>query len=228
MPGRHDAPRSLIAISLFLLIAPLNAKAAGFIGSESCRACHQAAFDAWQASPHAKAMLSLTAEQQKDTRCLQCHARDQAQGGDSGVSCETCHGAGGYYWPSYVMRDPELARATGLVNTKDTKGCLLCHDAASPSLTPFDAAQKMNAIDHWTKERAARGKAASNCPSRDGKAAHVRREASTKAPQERFLGKALLTSLAPPTGKPDVAVRVPLAQATRAPVVSRALAPRPD
>ena len=60
------------------------------------------------------------------------------------------------------MRAPETAsgqcraeegpREVGLVDPAE-KSCRACHDAASPSLKPFDFAAKLKAIDHWTIER---------------------------------------------------------------------------
>lgn len=158
-------PRFLIVLLLSITLAATS-RAAEFVGAEACRACHAAAYEAWKDSPHARAAALLTAEQQKDGRCVQCHAKDTALGGDAGVTCETCHGAGGNYWPNYVMRDAELARATGLV-LPDARSCVACHDATSPTLEPFNAADKMKRIDHWTASRAARqkaGKKADNCP----------------------------------------------------------------
>ena len=66
-------------------------------------------------SPSMPAPLdSLSDAQQKDARCLSCHAPDQAEQGMADVTCETCHGGGQYYSPAYVMKDPELARLVGL------------------------------------------------------------------------------------------------------------------
>jgi hypothetical protein len=210
---RGPLPRPGVALSvrlaslvscLALVLATAPARAAEFIGAESCRACHAAAYEAWKDSPHARAMHSLTPAQQRDGRCVQCHAKDVAQGGDAGVSCETCHGAGGYYWPVYVMRDSELAKATGLV-LPDAKSCNVCHDASSPALGPWDAAEKMKAIDHWTASRAARKgtKKAENCPRPDGRAAPASKRGAG------FLARALRTQ-APAAPKPVI-----VAKATR-------------
>jgi hypothetical protein len=53
------------------------------------------------------------------------------------------------------MKDAELARLLGLTDPTE-KGCRSCHDTSSPSLRPFEFAQKLKAIDHWTQERAKR------------------------------------------------------------------------
>ncbi len=190
-------------LALVFFLAPASrAAAARFIGSASCRVCHESAFAQWQASPHAKAVDSLPRESQKDPRCLECHSRDVSNGGDPAVTCETCHGAGQYYWPEYVMRDSEVSRAAGLVAVPDAKACMICHDGSSPSLRPFDPRAAMAAIDHWSKERAIRkAKYGQSCPRKDGSPA-VREAARQAPPGEGFLGRVL-------TGRWTVPAAVP-------------------
>ena len=193
MPARRalSSLRAAAACSLALL-GSSAAQAANFIGSASCRVCHEAAYEQWQASPHARALQSLPPDQQKDGRCLVCHARDLAAGGEPGISCETCHGAGQYYWPKYVMRDAEVAKGAGLVAAPDAKACVLCHDASNPSLKPFDPATAMPAIDHWSKDWAARAKkSAQNCPRPGAASAAVSLARGELRPDERILGRAL-------------------------------------
>jgi hypothetical protein len=132
------------------------ADAADFVGPESCKGCHPAAYEAWQQSKHARAMDSLSEAQKKDARCLTCHAPDQAQQATAHITCETCHGGGQYYSPSYVMKDSELARLVGLVDPSE-KMCRTCHDASTPSLRPFDFKESLKAIDHWSGERTRKG-----------------------------------------------------------------------
>lgn len=151
-----------------LLLVSVAAGAADFVGPESCKGCHPTAYSAWQLSKHARATDSLSESQKKDARCLTCHAPDQSQG-VSNISCETCHGGGQYYTPTYVMKDPELARLVGLVDPSE-KLCRTCHDASSPSLRPFNFVESLKAIDHWSAERAKRA---------------ARAEASTPAPAKK-------------------------------------------
>jgi len=148
------------------------ALAADRVGSESCGVCHPKAYQAWRVDPHAHASQSLTEAQKQMPTCTICHAPDLAQRtlaaasqaptplSDDGrveadVGCESCHGAGQYYSPSYVMKDAELARAVGLIDPGQ-KSCLACHGQATPSLTAFDFAAKVKLIDHWTAERETR------------------------------------------------------------------------
>lgn len=214
MPVRAPTATLLALASLLVFAsAPGVSAAADFVGSESCRVCHQEAFDLWRESAHARAMASLSTDQKKDQRCLQCHARDLALGGDAAVTCESCHGAGEYYNPTYVMRDAELARATGLV-VPDQKSCLVCHDASSPSLAPFDALEKMKEIDHWTKNRAARKAKAANDPKAPLESCPRPAAAASRAarPLDSFLARALAPVAKPtPPGKPDAAAPVQVA-----------------
>lgn len=123
-----------------------------FLGSESCQACHPDAYAAWLATSHARSRDVLSPQQQRDVRCLSCHSPNQTDQKAAHVACETCHGGGQFYSANYVMKDPELARLVGLTDPGE-KSCRGCHDAASPSLKPFDFAAKLKAIDHWTVER---------------------------------------------------------------------------
>lgn len=139
-------------LCLLLVIGSSAAGAADFLGPESCKGCHPAAYELWMQSKHARAGDSLSEQQRKDARCLSCHAPEQAAQAVSHVTCESCHGPGQYYSPSYVMKDAELARLVGLVDPSE-KACKSCHDASSPSLKPFNFVESLKAIDHWSAEK---------------------------------------------------------------------------
>lgn len=136
-----------------VMCASSGALAYDFLGAESCQSCHADAYAAWKASPHARAKDVLSPTQQRDARCLSCHSPNDVDQKQAGVTCETCHGGGQYYSPKYIMKDPELARLSGLVDPTE-KACRGCHDASSPSLKPFDFASRLKAMDHWSTERA--------------------------------------------------------------------------
>jgi hypothetical protein len=149
-----------------LVAAPAGAAdfvAADMVGPESCKACHPEAYNAWKLSKHSRALDSLSPQQQKDGRCLSCHAPNLKDQNVAGVSCETCHGGGQYYAAAYVMKDPELARMVGLVDPSE-KSCRSCHDASSPSLRPFDFVEKLKLIDHWTATRQKRAESGRTAP----------------------------------------------------------------
>jgi cytochrome c554/c'-like protein len=137
-----------------LALLPAAATAQGYIGAETCKACHPAAYEAWSDGPHAHALDRLPEKSQKDPRCTSCHG-PSAEAGAQGVTCETCHGPGRMYAQSYVMRDRELARAVGLL-VPGEKGCLACHTESTPSLRPFNYAERLPLIRHWGLDGAAR------------------------------------------------------------------------
>jgi hypothetical protein len=67
--------------------------------------CHRVQHESWKASPHAAKALD----------------------------CEACHGNGGDYWPSSVMRDRAKAVAAGLV-MPEPASCKKCHASVDASL----------------------------------------------------------------------------------------------
>jgi cytochrome c554/c'-like protein len=146
-----DPARLVLVCALAL---PHFALAGDRVGPETCKACHPAAYARWRAGPHARARESLPEKSREDRRCLACHAPDAADG-ISGVSCEACHGPGALYAASYVMRDPELSHALGLVDPGE-KTCVACHTESTPSLERFDAKRKLPLIEHWVDERKGR------------------------------------------------------------------------
>jgi hypothetical protein len=144
--------------------------AQGMVGAQRCGQCHAFAYKTWLAGPHAKAHLSLSAEQRADSRCSTCHGsapdagaqgvqKPDAQGTVQpavqgaghhplvGVQCESCHGPGKYYQPDYVMRDRELSRAVGLQDLAPAQ-CQLCHTAGAPSVAEFNFKALWAKIDH--------------------------------------------------------------------------------
>jgi hypothetical protein len=150
-------PRALPPAALVVLVAlalPQPSRAADRVGPEGCKACHPAAYEAWRASPHARARESLPERSRGDKRCLSCHAPDLDDGVTAGVSCEACHGPGRIYSAPYVMRDPELARAVGLAEPGE-RACAGCHTDSTPSLVKFEYGRKLPLIKHWDDAPAA-------------------------------------------------------------------------
>ena len=98
------------------------------MGAERCRLCHRSIYDRWTATPHRLATAGLPPENETPS-CLTCHATGPAA--LPGVQCESCHGAGGNYWPADVMIDPGKAREAGLV-TPDEAICGRCHGNGPP------------------------------------------------------------------------------------------------
>jgi len=135
-----------------------------FVGAQKCKMCHKseaagAQYQKWADSKHAKAYETLGTEEakkiaadkglgdpQKEDACLKCHvtghgAKPELLGEKysitEGVSCESCHGAGGDYWKMSVMKDKAAAVAAGLV-LPDEKTCKGCHNEESPTYKEFD------------------------------------------------------------------------------------------
>jgi hypothetical protein len=110
-----------------------------YIGAAKCKMCHKVSYASWAETPHAKAFDKLKPEEQSKAECLKCHAT-----GDSaelpGVQCEACHGAGGGYKSMKVMKDPEAARAAGLL-IPDEAFCRKCHEGAPHDQPAFDYAE---------------------------------------------------------------------------------------
>jgi len=117
------APRtSAWAAGIAVLGAASAAGAAGYVGSQKCKACHIQQHKSWDATHMAKAFdllkpgeradakkkakLDPAADYTKDAKCLACHTTGYGKGGFksveetptlAGVGCEACHGPGGGY-----------------------------------------------------------------------------------------------------------------------------------
>jgi hypothetical protein len=134
----------MITLLAFVVLSSSN-----YVGAERCQSCHPQAYQTWQQSAHARALISLNDASRTQTRCTVCHTLtpDDTAAKFSGVQCESCHGAGRYYSPLYVMKDKELARAVGLV-VPNEQTCKRCHDASAPNLAPFEYAKAWARIAH--------------------------------------------------------------------------------
>lgn len=81
---------------------PATKEGLGYIGAKKCKICHKVQYASWEESAHA----SL----------------------DPPLDCESCHGPGSEYKSMKVMKDPEAARAAGMVNP-GVDFCTRCHQA---------------------------------------------------------------------------------------------------
>jgi len=111
---------------LFSMFGLAHGQHAEYLGFRACTKCHDAQGDSWKISAHAKALDSLkpntkadakklakldpSKDYTRDKNCLVCHVTGfELPGGYSlsasmedtktlaGVTCESCHGAGGKY-----------------------------------------------------------------------------------------------------------------------------------
>ena len=159
-----------------------------YVSAAKCKRCHSsskvgAQYKVWLESKHAHAFLSLASDSakaygvrkgvedpQQSPECLKCHVTGYGEPADhfvaaradsEGVSCESCHGAGGGYWKKSTMADIHDGRAEaakfGLVlPTKET--CANCHNEKSPSGKfvdwPADSAKIAHSIPRGYKPEA--------------------------------------------------------------------------
>jgi DmsE family decaheme c-type cytochrome len=96
----------LLALSAVAQTAPAPALPAGYVGSDTCQACHQDIYDAFQKSPH------------------NAPAADKKYG-FAGVACESCHGPAQKHIDSPsadTIRNPGKLAAPAA-----DKVCLTCH-----------------------------------------------------------------------------------------------------
>jgi Cytochrome c554 and c-prime len=154
------------------------------VGVKKCKVCHKKEEDGdqygkWMESGHAKAYETLAGEEamtiakakgidnpQTANECLQCHVTafpvmaniaTEKITMEEGVSCESCHGAGGDYYKKSVMEaiaagETEGA-SVGLVKP-DEKTCTKCHNDKSPTFKGFDFKEMAKKIAHPKPEAA--------------------------------------------------------------------------
>jgi peroxiredoxin len=73
-----------------------------YVGSESCRSCHEQQYALWAQSGHARAFDTLPAADRTKAECVSCHVTGHEKEGGypaggaptAGVGCESCHGPG--------------------------------------------------------------------------------------------------------------------------------------
>lgn len=88
---------------MVLLDAPAGS-GVRYLGSQSCRACHPAAFDRWRSTGHAGDFSGLPPADRMSAACLRCHVtgygeplgyRSESSATElAAVGCEACHGPG--------------------------------------------------------------------------------------------------------------------------------------
>lgn len=151
-----------------------------YLGEKHCRSCHggavhDAPFNVWRLSAHAKAYSTLAMPEslditelsgidvhpQKSPVCLGCHATastveewevDEGFHRMDGVQCEACHGPGSDYWPADVMMNREKAMMAGLL-MPTVEDCMGCHmekgtHVAIVESKKFDPEWAMKQITH--------------------------------------------------------------------------------
>jgi len=165
-----------VAAAIVLAVAFSGAAAAEhmYVGVDSCKMCHKKEekgnqYGSWQNSKHAHAYHMLASDKAKEiaaakgignpqesAECLKCHVTaygvdasllDKKYKVDDGVGCESCHGAGKDYKNIKIMKDPEQAKANGLI-VPDKGVCEKCHNEESPTFKGFDFEARFAQIAH--------------------------------------------------------------------------------
>ncbi|MFK5949260.1 MAG: multiheme c-type cytochrome [Methylococcales bacterium] len=131
-----------------------------YVGAKKCKMCHNKPATGgqhaqWLATKHAKSMESLNAEEAKDPACIKCHSTVGSVDASliaglkisEGVSCESCHGPGGKYFPNAIMKSREASMEKGLIlPTEDV--CLACHNEESEYYEGFNFVEATAIITH--------------------------------------------------------------------------------
>jgi 2',3'-cyclic-nucleotide 2'-phosphodiesterase (5'-nucleotidase family) len=124
--------RTLVASDAFLAerMGSLREPAAEYVGSETCRSCHEAESAQWETTRHAHARTTLVeAEKDHDPECQSCHtvgfgyrtgfATPKATPDRWNVGCESCHGPGAGH----------AASGEGPYGAVEEAACVGCHNA---------------------------------------------------------------------------------------------------
>jgi len=127
-----------------------------FVGSESCRSCHQYEYQQWRTTAHAHAYATLEkVGSQYDPECVLCHVVGMEY--ESGfisqeqtahlkdVGCENCHGPGS-----------EHVKTLGKLKTAGPKStCLNCHTPEKSTEYAGNEAAYLEKIIHWSRPKSA-------------------------------------------------------------------------
>lgn len=174
------AMRIIAAAMLVTTFAIGSAVAADhvFTGAAKCKPCHNkpvdgAQYDQWMATQHAKAFATLATDAAKAAAkakgiedpqtaaaCLKCHVTGYGAAAAllgekynkaEGVTCESCHGAGGVYYKMTVMKEIAAGKVDGatvgmIKPAKDV--CVKCHNAESPTFKSFSFDEAIKKVAH--------------------------------------------------------------------------------
>ncbi len=125
-----------------------------YIGSESCKVCHEDEYEKWSSNIHAHAYAILEREgSQFDPECAICHVvgmdyesgfiSEQKTGHLKNVGCENCHGPGS-----------EHIKTGGIVGFTDTKSaCIDCHTPEHSGDYAGNEGAFLEKIVHWREPR---------------------------------------------------------------------------
>jgi hypothetical protein len=122
-----------------VLPPPSAAGSAHYLGSASCRGCHEPAFAWWTRHAHGRAYTTLERQnKQFNLSCVGCHVTGYMQPGGSSVvhnqglthvGCESCHGAGSEHVAQHQRGRAAAAGSSkaSLVRSPSEAACKQCH-----------------------------------------------------------------------------------------------------
>ena len=123
-----------------------------YVGSKSCKPCHEYEYQTWSKKGHAHAYTTLEkAGSQYDPQCVICHVvgmeyssgfvSEERTSHLKGVGCENCHGPGS-----------EHIRTLGVVQTGEPKSsCLDCHTPETSGAYAGNEQLYLEKIRHWPR-----------------------------------------------------------------------------
>jgi len=127
-----------------------------YVGSKSCKPCHQYEYQQWSEKAHARAYATLEkVGSQYDPECIICHVvgmeyesgfiSEQKTAHLKDVGCENCHGPGS-----------EHVRTLGKAKTTQPKSsCLDCHTPEKSSEYAGNEQRYLEKIRHWREPNTA-------------------------------------------------------------------------
>jgi hypothetical protein len=122
-----------------------------YIGSNSCKACHEYEYEKWSTRPHAGAYATLEkVGSQYDPECIVCHvvgfdyqsgfvSESQSSEDLKNVGCENCHGPG----LNHLLTAGKAATA------EPKSDCLDCHTPDNSADYAGHEQQYLEKIIHW-------------------------------------------------------------------------------
>ncbi len=121
-----------------------------YTGSESCKACHEYAYEKWSQKAHANAYATLErVGSQLDPECVICHVvgmeyesgfvSEQKTGHMKNVGCENCHGPGSEH----------ITAAGNTALTEPKSGCIDCHTPEHSGEYAGNEGVFLEKIVHW-------------------------------------------------------------------------------
>jgi len=127
-----------------------------YVGSKSCKACHNYEYNKWSVKPHAKAYQTLVnVGSQFDPECVVCHVIGMEYDGGfisekktpdlKNVGCENCHGPGS-----------EHIESGGVKPTAEPKfDCIQCHTTEHSAEYAGNEKLYFEKIIHWREPNTA-------------------------------------------------------------------------